>query len=242
MAVQSWNNLINYVKGCLGAPHNQLELSDADLIDYIQEHVLPGFSQIVPNPRWIGFSYADLDTSSDVARFNEYTYTLPETDEFEVCAIQDAYYMNNGMSAMMASGYYQCYSPVDVAMSNAYSDIYASLESAQSFRFIPPNKVIFSKQLHSYNNNNYVVLELNTIHKRLDTIPPDIYHKIFKDNCVLEVFKWVLAIRMKYNSLTTPFGEIGLNTQFLENQIQLLQVSVDDYKDRIPPKHLVAWL
>lgn len=243
MALQSWNNLVTYIKSGLGAPHNQIELSDNDIITYIQEHVLPAFSQIVPNPRWIALTTQDLDYNSEVGKYNEYSYTLPETDEFDVCSIQEVYYVNSSINSIMAmaSGYYQCFSPVDVALNNAYTDIYSSLEMGQSFRFVPPNKVIFSRSLEN-TNYNYTILELNTVHKRLDSIPPDVYQKIFKSLCMLEIYKKILAIRMKYNVLSTPFGEIGLNTSYLEAQIQALQTIVDDYQDRIPPKHLVAWL
>jgi hypothetical protein len=60
------------------------------------------------------------------------------------------------------------------------------------------------------------------------------YHKLFKNICLLDAFELVINNRNKYNNLTTPFGQIDLNIDYISQRAQELRQKIDEIVDNLP--------
>lgn len=240
MAKQNWNNIIDYIKGNLGVPYNLLELSDADIINYIKEHTLARFSQYIPHPIFINLTSIN-EVNSNITK-HRYTYQLPEEIilAFDITGVQEVYY--NTASGIHSSDLQTAFlNPLDTALMNAHYNLNEDLQPVNSFQFIPPKIITFSRDVMPSEGCS-IVVELNTIHQTLDTIPSDVYHKIFKDLCLADIIDWIINIRSKYVNLSTPFNTLNLNIDRLQTIVNTLNQKVDDYLTNLPPKHILAWI
>jgi hypothetical protein len=240
MAKQNWNNIIDYIKNNLGVPYNLLELSDTDIINYIKEHTLSKFSQYIPHPIFINLSSIN-EIGSNITK-HQYTYQLSDefVDAFDIVGIQEVYY--NTASGIMSSDLQTAFlNPLDTVLMNAHYNLNEDLQPVNAFQFIPPKTITFSREILPSGGYS-IVAEVNTIHQSLDTIPSDVYHKIFKDLCLLDIIDWIINIRSKYSNLSTPFATINLNIDRLQNISTALNQKVEDYIANLPPKHILAWL
>ena len=114
-----------------------------------------------------------------------------------------------------------------------YLDMAKFISVRNTWEFTPPNIISFDKELYAS------VVEYNTRHRTLDTIPPDYYEKVFKPLCLVHTKEWVLALRSKYESLTTPFGEIRMNWQKLESDVTTEKEKLEQILELAPMDHFI---
>jgi hypothetical protein len=232
--LQNWNNIISHIKYSLGIPYNLLEITDDDIINFLKNQVLPEFSQYVPNKLFIQLTPAD-STGVNNQTFHQYEYKLNIPDEIYVLGVENVFFnqsspfSENSWSSMFVD-------PTDIVLSNAYTTLRESLQVVPEFNYLPPRTITLSLLM-----GNGVIAEVNTIHNALDTIPPDLYNNTFKKMCLSGVLKYLYNIRSKFSNLTTPFGEIQLNIQDLQNRAAQLDQEIQDNFNWIPPNQLVAW-
>lgn len=232
---QSWNNLISYVKRKLGTPLNLLEYSDDDIKRVIQEDVLPAMSQYIGKPCWIRLNSSDrIKTDEHGLAYELYKIQVP--DDIVLVDIQDVYYHRDNMGTL---GIYQnmlaVLDPRDTVMTNEFLDMLNSLETVQAFDFIAPDKIRFERPL----NGKSVILECKAEHSDLHSIPSDYYHEILKPWCVAEVMENIVAMRNKFQTLSTPLADIQLNVADMANTAAQLKQMIMDKLDATPPDHLV---
>lgn len=232
--MQNWNSLLKYIKRKTGAPLNLLELSDDDIYDVVVEDVIPALSQYIGRPIWIYLSSSDLATTTSGESI--YTYTIPVPDNIVLVNIVDAYYTTstNLMCGEMAG---LLVDPRDTVMMNEFTDMIASLNTVQTFQMVYPDKVIFSKAL-----TGGVILECKAIHSDFSTIPNDIYYDLFRPWCVAEIKENIANMRNKYEGLSTPFGEIRLNWQKLEEDANKIREDIKTKLESLPPEHLITFV
>lgn len=244
---QSWNNILNYIKRNLGAKLNLLELSDEEILDGLKEDVLPYFSQFVPNKKALIISNANL--SSDITQTrNQYTYTLPIPEDDYITDISEVYFTNyigsdpfygTKYSSMSLAGSMATYgygtvgvaggALIDAAVTNIFLDILNYFSVKQTWEFFPPDKIAFEMGI----KNDAIVIYL-TEHRNPTTIMPDMYNICFKSLCLGNVMKWIVALRSKYENLSTPVGEINMNWQKLEQDSERIIEKAEDKLERVP--------
>jgi len=258
MNTQSWNNVTRYIKRKLGVPLNFLELSDDDIKEIITDDVLPAFSQYIGKPAWfrlgaqhlIGIKEATDQSASDLPAevFTTYymaeEYRIPVPDNMAIVDIQEIYwpqYFSGGggidSDIIQSMGFIQA-NPMDIAMMNTYSDIIKSMQSVPTFRFISPDKVLLDTALRG----KEFIIECKTIHTDLTTIPSDMYHEIFKPYALAEIIDTVVQMRKKYRTLSTPFGEINLNYEDLQQRHDQIMQTVQEKFDSLPPDRLIEFI
>jgi hypothetical protein len=236
---QNFNNIISYIKLSFGTPYNLLELSDDELILYIKEHTLPLFSQYIPRPIWVLLNSSNQIGSSFTK--HQYTYQLPdEVDQYDIVGIQEVYYNTSGGIALAASSAFFS-NPTDVVISNGYFTLAQDLQTVDAFEYIPPKIITFSKESIPSSGDSLIV-EVNTVHQTLDSIPSDTYQKIFKEQCLKDSIDWIIGIRSKFSNLSSPFSTLNLNIDRLQALSNSLDQKITDYYNNLPPKHLLAWL
>lgn len=257
MSHQNWNNITRYIKRKLGVPLNFLELSDNDIKEIIVEDVLPAFSQYVGRPTWfrlgpehiIGVddeSTHDVDESLfiDEGRRNYYMserYAIPVPNDMSVVEVHELYWpqyfgATAGINAeLIQSMGMLSMNPMDQAILNSYSDIQKSMMTTPTYRFIPPNELLLDISL----NGKSIIIETKCVHEDLTTIPSDMYHEIFKPWALAEILDTVIQMRKKYRNLSTPFGEINLNWEDLQQRHEQIMQTIQEKVDSLPPEKLV---
>ncbi len=221
---QNWNNIINFIKANLGTKHSSIELDDDEFVSYFKEQSLSVFSQIIPLQHWILLTSSNLITTPNL--YSNYTYKLPIPQNITLIDISSVY-MNRSNTIFTSE---INMNPVDIVMSNTFNDMSQFLQTVNDYQFIKPDLLRFND---NPNINDFIV-ELNIEHSTLDTIPGDMYHKLFKNICLLDAFELVINNRNKYNNLTTPFGQIDLNIDYISQRAQELRQKIDEIVDNLP--------
>lgn len=231
--MQNWNHLLKYIKQKLGVPTNLLELSDQEIIDYIKENVLPEISVILHNDMLVRIT----DKHRDSSGLNEYTYYIPIPDDVTIIDIYQVYINSRNISVGQLTSSYMTLDPRDTVMQNTLVTMFQSLQMVQEYTFEQPNIIRFGIPIYGE-----VILHCRVVYNDISKIPIDFYHEIFKRKCLAEVMLLIVAKRKKYESLSTPFGQINLNVQELQNEAQSILSEIESKLDAMPPEYLIAWL
>lgn len=237
--MQTWNDLLKYIKRKVGSPLSLLELTDDDIFDIVRTFILPKISQIIGKPFWIRVSSANLAPRNDV-NFGEIlpnTYKLPIPKNVIIVDIQEVYYNRDDVGVLgMYKSMIGVLDPRDTVMTNTFQDMLESLDTVQSFDWIPPDKVTFSEHL----GGRSFICECKAVHNDLKTIPSDVYYDIVLPLTLAEIYEDLVEIRSKYSQLNTPFGPVELNWQRIEQRATELRQSVNEKLDSMPPDHLIT--
>lgn len=234
--IQNWNNIINFIKYNLGVPFNLLEISDDDIIEFLKNQVLPEYAQYEPHKLFVKLTSANITKTQLNRTYNEYEYTIDLPDDIYITGIENV--MWNTSSTFAESSWSSILiDPTDIVLSNAYSAMRQSLQVIPEFNYMPPRTIVLS-----VNMGNGIIAEVNTIHDKLETISPDLYNNVFKQMCLSAVLKYLYNIRSKFSSVSTPFGDIQLNLQDLQNRASTIDADIQNKLNWIPPNQLVAWM
>ena len=222
---QNWNNIVNYVKANLGTKHSSIEITDDEFVNYFKDQTLSYFSQIIPLQYWVLLTNANIVTIPNM--FSEYTYKIEVPNNITLIDVASVYAADRkSLDFISTIGT----NPADTVMSNTFNDMTQFLNTVNDYQFIKPNYLRFSE---SVSITNFIV-ELNIEHSSPLTIPGDMYHKLFKSMCLLDAFELVLNNRNKYNNLTTPFGQIDLNIDYIQQRIQEIRQKNEEIIDQLP--------
>ena len=233
--MQNWNNIISYIKYSLGIPFNLLEISDDDIVNFLKDQVLPEFSQHCPNKLFIKATPADAVGVNSIT-LHQYEFKLNIPDDIYVLGIENVFwnqtsaYAENPISSFLAN-------PNDIVLSNAYTTLSQSLQLIPEFNYLPPRTIVLSITMGAG-----LIVEVNTIHTKLETIAPDLYTSTFKKMCLSGILKYLYNIRSKFSGISTPFGDLQLNATDLQSRAQQLDQEIQDTLAWIPPNQLLAWL
>jgi len=233
---QNWNNLLTYIKHELGAPSNKLEMTDTEIQSHITSIVMPEFSAYLG----ANIYYVLTDAMKITSTGTTTAYKLPlVADGTEVVEVNNAYFAgpNSGITSSNNATAGMVTDPAAIMMSTLASDAYNYMLPIRSFRFNAPDIIVFNNAL-----TQMVVLDLDIIHTNPNTIPADMYHKAFKKQCLISVIDWIISMRSKYQTMQTPFGEVGLNIDFLQTKADRMRDEVKEVLNDIPPEPLVTFV
>ena len=229
---QHWNNILSYIKINLGVPINLLEISDDELILNLREHTLSAFSQYAPAK-----AYSFITGGNQInggSGSPQFMYTIPVPPGTYIVDVLEAMPTKEvSVVDMYGGAIINAQAAMDLVISNAYIDAVRSMQTRQTWEFVPPNIMIFDKSINS------CVVIYNTPHVTLDTIRPDLYHRAFKPMCLGHTKLWIAAMRSKFENLATPFGALNLNYDRLQTEGQTLIDNAQAVLDTIPPDLLI---
>lgn len=233
MQTQTWNLLIDFIKMRLGSPINQIELSDDDIQTYLVNHLMPEISQFISDKKWVYISSDNLQTNADEPILNR-AYTIPlDEDNVEIVEVRNIYWNLDWGVGMTANSVVPI-NPIEYAMMNEMIDIAKYMMPVDTYEFKRPSTIIFDDSL-ALDTSGTVIAELRITHEDLSTIPSDVYHEIVKPMALGQVMLLISSLRSKYENLTTPFGQINLNWQDLQQRGETLLQQVADKLDMMPP-------
>ena len=226
---QHWNDIIEYIKINLGAEINMIELSDDEMIRYLKNQVLSYFSQYSPHKKYL------LVTAACQLPFKvgqpQYRYKLPvPEDEYIIDILEVSLDDQETILDTFSFDYFGC---LDTVQANSFIDAIRSIHVRNTWEFLPPDILQFDQEIKA------CVVEYNVEHDVLTTVKPDVYHIIFKPLCLANVKLWIASMRSKYEGLQTPFGNINLNWQQLQQEGLQEKEKAEQMLLSLPPDKLI---
>ena len=224
---------ITYVKKRLGVPFTPFELSDSDLLFWLN-YTVDEFSTKLPRRELVL-----LDTELDFVKTEEKNVFLIPTSS-KIITILNVYTTINDL---LVSGYPILLMPVKGLgyQAGVYGSeelsIIALRNSLYSFtyEFLPPNKIrITPVMMRTYN------IELEVAHSYdLTTIPGE-FETIFLKMYLKNICKVLSTIRSTYRTYSTPVADIELNPEQLDTIAQQIEDELKEFFDNMNPGVIVV--
>jgi len=207
--------VVDYIKRNLGFPVMQLEITDDDIVTYVRNYTIPFFSRYKPYEQYIV-----LDTTKEGVKQEDGTYKIPLDPDHTLISIVDVV---PTMSAYFASNFPYNPMPSWESLPEHFLKMMKSLTQQQmsmfayTWKLIPPDKLyIMPKQ-----NYDFLVIHGAFTHT-FDTIPLD-WERHFLDLALADIYDYIASLRVKYQNMTTPYGDINLNWDYFQNRAENLR-------------------
>jgi len=226
--------VLSYIKSNLGFPFMHLELQDEEIIEYFTTHSLREFSYYFPENKRVGLN-TQLEANQVPGRSNEYYIT--EEQGLEILNVVDIYF-SEGNSILMG------HPPIGVVSHGELREWALAVETSQTakmfsnydytFEFIHPNRVRISP---SPSNEASITVEYERIqHPDLSGIPNE-FQVLFEEFALADIMMVIGRIRKRYGggNLRTPFGEIPLESDILDEGREKKRELIDKFEN----KHMV---
>jgi len=234
----------------MGGKLNLLEMSDEEILEGLKEDVMSYFSQYSPLKKYCVIDDNQRNEFSIDSGDTQWKYELPVSIDEYVVDVYDVYISSNrgmdpfygtkyasssigGSIGLYGRGTANVYGGgiMDAVMNNEVLDIIRSLSKVNTWEFTPPKTIRLDEHVEK------AVVVYNTTHKDPSTIMPDFYNIIFKPLCLGNVEKWIAALRSKYETLSTPMGEVKVNWQQLEQNAERRLQTAQQQLEQIVPDH-----
>lgn len=209
----SWSFIIQRIKEEMSHPFQLLEKSDTQIIDYLKRNALRKFEFYFPQKWRLSLNCADPALHVPDRRSEFY---LIDPDEREIKTVV-AFYPTLGPYLFNNHPFFGPWSMGE--LENWHLNVFNSglLQPFSNFayisEFIPPNMVRITPRY-----NNIGVIEYERSHDpELSSINPEL-EDIFVDVCIGMFMMMIGRLRQKYNTTSTPFGEIPLNGDLIYNE------------------------
>jgi len=242
IAFQTWENVISYIKLGLGAKVMKLEYSDDELVEIINEHVIPFYSKYDKHMIYYKFTRSHLvnpDSPVQTYQFDDdFNYKILDIEgKIDINSLWDDY---NVSQFATSSGDITDY----LALKN-YQHIYEMIQPVDNWKFMPPNQIqmIMGNSVMSEASacGGYGFIAcVNTVHKTPLTMEPT-YYDYFKDLCLAKIKIVIGNIRTKFEDFSTPQGQIRINGTELKNEGEALWDRTIQAIENTPPDKFVEF-
>jgi hypothetical protein len=208
----SWSFILQRVKEELSLPFQLLEKSDPQIVDYLKRNALRKFEQYFPQ-KWrmtLNCALPEIKVSGRTSEFY-----LIDPDERDIRTVT-GFVPTMGPSLFNGHPFMGPWTTGGVGEWALQTYNYGLLQPFSNFNytteFIPPNMLRVSPIF-----SGVCVVEYERTHDpELSSINPEL-EDIFVDLCLGMFMMNVGRLRQKYNTTSTPFGEIPLNGDGLYN-------------------------
>ena len=210
------DRVVNYVKQQLGYPFVQVEFTDEQILEYIQEYSLRELSYYIPYLKRTYLSFSDTDLKVE-GRQNE--FFIQDEENLEIMNVREIYF-DRSNAIMLGHPFYGVFSFSQLrefalnaemaGMTRSFSDF------DPTFEFRTPNIVRISP-LYLINSTSGCTLEYECIQPGdFSGIPMDLAW-ITQEFCAADIMILTGRIRSKYSDgIKTPFGDININANILD--------------------------
>lgn len=232
---QNWNNLIDFVKLYLGAEVELLEIDEYKIKQIIETVTLP---YLEPYVHYI--DYFELFSHATLIRDDVNQHWKIDKYDRKIVNIRALYTKpNSNYQDIMV---YSSTDAIGAASNNYLSDLVSSMVAIKTWVFHYPD-VIELITPFTVTNDTAIVVEAATAFKSIDEIPTDIYTNVLRKLAVADVVDYIVAIRSRFENITTPSGQIQLNVQGLQ-QIgdRFRQEAQRILEDQIVPEKYMWWI
>ena len=206
-----WNKVLTYIRNRAALPSTFIEKNDQEIREYIKSTTIPEFSSFYPD--W------------------ERSLVLPSDPKFLHPTKKNHYYIFDDED-LEIFGIKECYFPMGDAVITGHPIIppmsfhglkwwalgtlkarmlYPYTMWAHTYKFIHPNII----EIPTDTTIDSFVVEYERMQPPDLRKIPNAMQRRFMDLALGDVLIWIGGIRMMYQSVQTPFGEIPLNGQDL---------------------------
>jgi len=208
----NWSYITHRIKEELSLPFQMLEKSDEQIVDYLRRNALRKFEQYYPQ-KWRMTLNCALPEIKVPNRTSEFYMIDP--DERDIRTVTEfvptlgPYLFNNHPWI----GPWTTGEVGEWALSTYNSGLLQPFSNfAYTHEFIPPNMIRISPIFSGV----CVIMYERTHDPELSSINPEL-EDVFVDLCLGMFFMMIGRLRQKYNTTSTPFGEIPLNGDAIYN-------------------------
>ena len=230
----SKQKVIFFVKQRLGYPNVTIEKSDDDMWEYIRNFSIMEFSKYVPDYQEMTLDCNDVDNKTD----DENMFLLHEPEGAQIMDIVDIPMPWN--NAFINGWEYQApLASYDSLTSYAQSverekTVEHFSKAGLSWRFFPPNRLRINMSMRP---DKLKIMYYRAQPESLYYIPYQ-YESEFLFLCLADIMTIIGNIRLKYSTLTTPFGEIPVSGD-IANTGNELKNQVIQRLETLPPNALI---
>lgn len=215
---------LEYIKKHLGFPFQPLELRDEEIVEHFSTYTVRDWSQYFPDIKQISINLL-LDINKVPGRQNEYLIEDPQG--LEILTVKNIYFP---LSDMYVFGH-PPYGPftygdaADWALSTEMANTTKLFSSwDKTFEFKHPNIIRISPIPD--NIKNCTVEYERMQHEDLSGIE-NTFQVMFMQLALADIMILLGRVRKRYESLTTPFGQIPLSGEIYEEGKELRREIID---------------
>jgi len=221
---------LGYINRKLGGRFVSLELEQQDIVDVITEDALPEFTRYIPDMNFIMLNRHDV--SLRVNPKIENLFWVKDPDGRRVLTILDAI---PDLGSQMVHGY-PLFMPI--TSFEDVDDIALQIQISELAMRFSKHDLTWSQERELNQIWLYAIDSLCTDFKieytrehnpDLSTIPIE-HEALFKDLCRAHVMENIGEIRKKYGTLSTPMGEIAINTEISSEGKELHNTAIEELK------------
>lgn len=231
----SHQKVLYYIKRQLGFPHVGIELSDDDIEMEIKMFVVPEFSKYIPHENELSVDTNDPEVQTE----SENVFKIFDPDGCSILNVEKVIY-DEGELLFHGYPYTNPYAGQDEVtqyvqkMDEAETEMLYS-GGAKTFKFIQPNKI----RIYPYKMTpETMVIRYERTHPEdLSTIPVE-FETEFLNLSLAHIMIICGNIRNKYQTISTPFGDIPLNADIRERGETIKQTIIDKL-NLLPPNILI---
>lgn len=206
--------LLDYIKLNIGFPWQFIELTDAEILEYVTKFTIRTFGHYFPDSNTIGLN---LQTASNKVPNKANEFYITDPDEREILNVSHLYFGQGNqyifghppLGPMSLGEIPQWVLNVEVA---GWVKSFSSFN--YTFEFKSPNIVRISP---TPNSESWVAVEYEREHSEdFSTIPNDL-QMYFCELALADIMMMIGRIRKKYGeNLNTPFGTINLSSDIFD--------------------------
>lgn len=211
--MKNWNDVLNYIKA--NFTNQAFELSDVEVLNYLQNHTIKEFSQYVP---WFKKFVITLNELEDERTS---TFKIPYEYPEDIIDIEDFIpSVGSSTSGARSGGFF------GLGIDSAIGEIFSSASSSYNVDILPylsledPSKITFGTHISKVQKYIPFMIILKVCHRTPATIPTEAYNRFFKPFALADIFILVGRARSKFQSVSTPVGQINLQATELIQQGQ----------------------
>ncbi len=238
-AWQTFDNLLDYIKLNLGAQTSAFEFSDDDILDILKNHTIPEFSKYIPLIRY----YRVTEENNMITENPTWLYQIKNFcyKIMKVNALIGTASLQDMDMLYLQAGRRTAYDVTELLMAANYSHMQTVALPAQTWRFFAPDKIEVIKASQALEWNKDFIAELACIHENPTTINPDQYN-LLRDLALADIMIFVGRIRTKYESFTTPYGEVQvISRAWIDEGTNLREKTLEALRN-LPPDDYIFFL
>ena len=225
--------LLRHIKASLGTNVRVLPVTDDEVLEVVREETIPTFSKFYP---YMCPIYVDPKTDTLRNEETKSVYVM-NTQGLEVIGVANVY-RTDGASEDNRYPYYNTNNIFDIAIANNY--ISAS-QVPETFAFYPPSMIeLFPK---NFSETKFLVITKCIHLPSFQSIPLSLKDEFF-DLATLDVKKMLFPILKQYDSLNTPYGNIDLKINDLEEAESKRDELLDKFRSNFlkEPNRRKIWI
>ncbi len=236
---QNYANLLDFIKLNLGTATNSFEFSDEQIIDIICTHVIPEFSKYNPLIRYYRMTYDNNLVTSDptyIYQFRNFNYKIMKINNvIPTSSVED---LNMLYSQALRTNSQDV---TEYLMNVNYMHMSNIAVAPHTWRFFAPDKIEITRTTDAITFSEDFIVDVACVHPDPTTVNPDLYTYL-RDLALAEIMIYVGRIRSKFESFTSPYGEVQVAARsWVDEGNQLRRDTIEALKN-LPPDDFMFFL